>query len=320
MGQFEDLTGREFGRWKVLERGENYRSGATWVCECQCPLKTVKTVTAGNLRSGGSTNCGCKRNETLTRIKTKHGRSYGRAEYGSWQSMKKRCFKETDKSYPDYGGRGITVCDRWLGDDGFVNFLADLGDRPTPTSTLERKDVNGNYCPENCCWIERREQNKNRRATRWVKTKNGQEKRVADFAVESGVSNGAMHYRLKIGMPPEEAANKPVQIRHYKFLYRGEWKTPKELEAVAGVSAEVIKQRIRAYKWSVERATETPVGLKGKPPEAVVFRGVEIRLDALVALFGIPLDVLHDRLFRFKWSLEKSVSEPVELQCGSVPK
>jgi hypothetical protein len=172
MGALLDLTAQRFGRLLVVERGENRGCGVTWRCQCACGTEHV--ARAGHLRSGRTQSCGClplgpeHRARAAVRA-TKHGhaaRGKRSPEYSSWSGMVGRCTNPRVDSYPDYGGRGITICDRWrFGEDGkygFECFLADMGPR-MDDHTLDRIEVNGNYDPVNCRWATRSEQNRNQR-------------------------------------------------------------------------------------------------------------------------------------------------------------
>jgi NUMOD3 motif len=155
-----DLTGRRFGRWTVVERAQNNKHGqCCWVCECECG--TAAAIAGSNLRRGGSLSCGCLQREKTSARNWKHGGSKT-AEYRTWARMKERCYNPNNKSFADYGGRGIKVCDRWR--DNFVNFLADVGKRPLGKSLDRRPDNNGNYEPSNVRWGSRKQQNTNQRS------------------------------------------------------------------------------------------------------------------------------------------------------------
>jgi hypothetical protein len=154
----EDLSGRVFGYLTVLSYegrlGTDRRPA--WKCVCKCGNE--KVTTAKRLKSGGTTSCGCKQLEAIRRTATKHG-GHGTREYGTWMAMRRRCLDRGNVAWKHYGGRGITICERW---DRFENFLDDMGLCP-PGLTIDRKDVNGNYEPGNCHWATDEEQRLNKR-------------------------------------------------------------------------------------------------------------------------------------------------------------
>jgi hypothetical protein len=140
---------------------------------------------------------------------TKHG-DYGSPEYASWSGAKNRCRNKQDKQYHRYGGRGITMCDRWLDpENGYSNFLSDMGRRPTAKHSLDRIDVNGNYCPENCRWATVVEQNRNMRTNKKV-TYQGKTQCISAWAEEYGIAASVLCYRIKAGWEIQRALQRPV--------------------------------------------------------------------------------------------------------------
>lgn len=163
--KFEDISGRKFGAWSVIEKSHSTRGGLVYKCICQCG--TEKLIFKGNLCSGKTKSCGCLKGKTIAETRKTHGhsRSIGKKAsrvYNAWSSMLTRCKNSNTQSFHNYGGRGISVCDRWL---VFENFLADMGE-PESGQSLDRINFNGNYEPSNCRWADDKTQTRNRRNTK----------------------------------------------------------------------------------------------------------------------------------------------------------
>lgn len=162
-----DLVGKQFGKLTVIEKTQSKKypsggGGVVYLCLCECGNK--KEILAGNLRSGHTTSCGCVQNQTRATIHTKHGASNHRL-HNIWTDMKQRCYNPKAKSFKDYGGRGIAICDEWK--DNFQAFYDwAMANSYSDDLTIDRKDVDGNYCPENCRWATKKEQRHNRRDTK----------------------------------------------------------------------------------------------------------------------------------------------------------
>lgn len=152
----KDLSGFSFGRLVVLGRGQDISGRVSWRCQCSCG--SIVEVRSYSLQNGDSKSCGCLRSEVTASTKTVHG-GYGSREHRSWSHMLSRVRDPKHHQFKDYGGRGISVCERWL---SFENFLEDMGPRPLGR-TLDREDVNGNYEPGNCRWATPLEQALNKR-------------------------------------------------------------------------------------------------------------------------------------------------------------
>lgn len=192
------MIGKKFGRLTAIATAR-FAPKPSYRCRCECGRETV--VMRYQLRSGSVASCGCLRRETSARqgrANTVHGMRYS-PEYRSWTSMKKRCLNKNCEDWPRYGGRGITVCHRWM---TFQNFLADMGPRPTGM-TIDRIDVDGNYEPGNCRWAANLVQGANRRNTKWI-THDGVTDSTRGWARRIGISQPGLVYRLGT-MPVDQA-------------------------------------------------------------------------------------------------------------------
>jgi hypothetical protein len=129
--------------------------------------------------------------------------------YRSWVNMLQRCDDQRHKSFKDYGARGITICERWR---VFGNFLADMGERPAPGMTLERRDNDKGYSPDNCEWADKQRQSANRRSCIYLDI-NGERKTISEWARHFGVNKGALFSRIYMGWAPERAVSTPIDRR-----------------------------------------------------------------------------------------------------------
>ena len=158
-------VGEKYGRLTVLEYSPKSGDKAARIrCQCQCGAETQ--VSPRLLKNGNTQSCGCLRAEMASTLAVRTMATHGLSKhplYQTWNSMLKRCYQPGVRNYADYGGRGIEVCQRWRGPDGVQNFISDMGPKPTPGHTLERKDNDGHYEPGNCCWATDEEQQRNRR-------------------------------------------------------------------------------------------------------------------------------------------------------------
>lgn len=209
----EDLTGRVFKELTVLRELDERRSGKRmWECKCTCG--NLAKASTGALNSGTCYRCLECALKATARSKITHGATVGKAATGKstylyrcWLNMKQRCLKPDNPGYVNYGGRGISICDRWL---EFANFAADMGD-PPPGGMLERRDNNGDYCPENCEWATRLEQNRNRRNVIEVEI-NGVTDTLWGWSDRSGLPKQILYVRYHRGDRGEDLL-RPVNQR-----------------------------------------------------------------------------------------------------------
>lgn len=191
-----DLTGQQFGRLTVMRAdGQTTKGEIRWACRCACG--GTKTVRAGHLKRGIVASCGCYRKEWATARMSTHRRSQTQV-HRTWRNMRERCQNPRSKNYPSYGGRGITVCERW---QAFENFYADMGDPPSPQHSIDRIDNDRGYEPGNCRWTTMDVQGKNRRRVIRIDF-DGRCLTLKEWGVELGLSWVAIRERHRNGEVP----------------------------------------------------------------------------------------------------------------------
>lgn len=211
----QDLEGRVFGRLTVLGVSDktDRRCGA-WKCKCRCLCGRIAVVRRSYLTSGNTKSCGClgQENRDLGRQAAIRHHQSGTKEYAIWANMLTRCRTPTHHAWKDYGGRGITVCERWT---TFDNFIADMGPRPSSKHSLDRTENDEGYGPDNCRWSTRREQALNRRNTIKI-TFRGETRPVCDWEDILGLPRAIIYTRLKhMGWSVEKACTQPLRsYRH----------------------------------------------------------------------------------------------------------
>lgn len=214
--------GKKYGRLTILSvdstqpriiKGRQF--GYRYYLRCKCECGNEKTISHLDILSGHTKSCGCILKESLVKQNFKHGHTSGGKlshEWSSWRAMINRCYDHTSSAWLRYGAIGISVCDMWRGKDGFINFLKDMGDKPTPSHTIDRIDGTKHYCKENCRWATKITQNNNQKSNRKVrwgeKTYNiSQLMRKLNIYTTSGV----YYSRLDRGWSVEDTFNTPIK-------------------------------------------------------------------------------------------------------------
>lgn len=186
----KNLLGIRFGRLVVLSyAGFNNHKKSAWNCICDCG--TERTVDALSLLSSNTKSCGC--------LKITHGLTRGckgkmPPEYNAWKGARRRCTDSEDVQFHNYGGRGIKMCQRWM--ESYANFLSDMGPKPDPSYTIERKNSNGDYEPSNCKWATTSEQARNRSTNVRISC-GGMTKCIADWEIFFSLKKHALRGKTK---------------------------------------------------------------------------------------------------------------------------
>lgn len=240
MGKFIELTGQRFGRLTVIERDTSRpkSGGVFWLCKCDCGNAT--SVRSKDLRRGFTKSCGKHHKGHVT-----HGLSKTKT-HKVWFDMRGRCYNPKKDRYPNYGGRGITVCDEWAGSDGFkafYDYVSKLEHFGEEGYSLDRIDVNGNYEPGNVRWATDAQQKRNRTDNHYIDI-NGEKMILADVAQAAGVTKKTIYDRLAKGATPDQLLRK-CRINSLLVDVDGKLMTVKEIAAIAGAHKSTIMNRIK---------------------------------------------------------------------------
>lgn len=263
MGAKEDLTGRRIGRLTVISETDERRSGSVvWLCKCDCG--TYKRISANGLRSGRVLSCGCYNKE---KDRT-HGLTHTRL-YRIWDSMVSRCSNPNEPEYKNYGGRGITFCEEWRDFGKFYEWAYANGydeNAKRGDCTIDRIDVNGNYEPSNCRWVDMKVQCRNRRNNVVIEC-DGEKHCLSEWAEILGVPYQQLSSRYRRGWSPYEILHgreRVIPTETYRnratnrlLTYKGETHCAVEWAEILGMNVNTIRGRLHRG-WSDERTLATP--------------------------------------------------------------
>lgn len=202
-----DIAGNKFGRWFVIKRDGKIGESSAFLCVCDCG--TIRRVRGPLLARGLTLSCGCLGREILGNNARKHGR-HTHHLYRTWVAMRDRCRRETHDAYHRYGGRGISVCERW---NDFALFLHDVEQSWSAGLTLDRIDPNGNYEPGNIRWATAQQQAQNKAGARTI-SHDGKSLTIREWANIAGITPAALRSRLTKGWPVDKALSTgPLRFR-----------------------------------------------------------------------------------------------------------
>lgn len=238
-------------------------------------------------------------------------------EYQSYNNMKGRCLNPKIEEWKHYGGRGITICERWLA--GFRYFLKDMGPKPTKKHTLERIDNSKGYSPDNCKWATRKEQAQNTRRNRLL-TFNGDTKCMQEWADELGLNYITIHSRLSKGWTIEEALSTSRKEGHRSrskiITFQGKTATLPEWSEIIGIHTDTLYYRLK-HGWTVENTLTIPPGEgeyiqknERRNLKKITFQGKTLSISKWAKETGLSNSTIEGRLAN-NWSIENTLTTPL---------
>ena len=298
MGKLIDLTGQKFGRLtiiKVSHRDKNRQYH--WVCKCKCGNE--KIVLGNCLKNGTTRSCGCYNQEKRIERMTKHGKTDTRL-FIIWRNMKNRCYNPKNNAYKSYGNRGITVCNEWQEFKPFYDWAINNG--YTDDLTIDRIDVNGNYEPSNCRWVDKKVQANNRQYNRLVTYKN-ETHTVTEWAEKLKIKEHTIYARLNKGMTDEEALEF-IDTRDHLVTYMGKTQTVTQWSEELNINVKTLYTRFERG-WSPEKAFK-----QGRQNEReVTLNGKTQSLTKWASELGLNHNTVTSRIYK-GWSIERALTTP----------
>jgi len=317
----ENLVGMVFGKLTILEvfkKKTTDKQGRRRFCRCLCECGSIVDMELYSVKKGRSTSCGCNKCNSVDPNVT--SRNFP-SEYNAWNHAKDRCYNPNSDGYPFYGLKGTKVCDRWLEERGFENFLLDMGEKPEPKKDYEidRISNEGNYCPENCRWVTSEEQSKNRDNIIHY-TWEGKTLTLREWAEEKNIKLATLQTRYHTDHKRGEELFAPTRKRKTErnlkdiyIEYNGERRSIPEWSLYTGIDPRTIAWRYDA-KWSPEDILTTPLmeRLDAGSIKNIILthNGMSLTLGQWAEYLGKNYDTLKNR-YLSKMSVEQILSDEV---------
>jgi len=255
----EEEIGKRYGRLTVVEFShyKELKKGTLKIYKCMCDCGKQCCISRTSLRVGNTKSCGCLQQDMASSSSTKHGLARKCPEYTSWMQMKARCLNAKHKSWPWYGGRGITIANEWI--DDFKLFFSYVGPKPSPKHSIDRINNNGNYEPGNVRWATSSAQNSNKRSNRIISF-NGKSQTLSQWARDLGINQATLGERIdERGWSIDDALSHgpvcPIKLEH-----AGQLMTARQWAELKGINYSTLKSRLNSGKWGVSEAIETKCG------------------------------------------------------------
>lgn len=252
--KYKDYTNKKFNNLRAIKFVKRERNVTFWMFKCDCGNETVLNI--NGVVNGHIKNCGCKRSIRCKKSATDHGLSDTRL-YRIFRGMKTRCYNANSKDYNRYRARGINICKEWL--ENFTNFYNwSMSNGYKDDLTIDRIDFNGNYCPDNCRWVDLKIQNNNRCSNKFI-TFDNKTYTISEWSEIINIPRKILEYRLRNFDSIDKAFKTSIRHRNTGILYNNKIHSLKEWSEILNIKYSVLIQRINTLKWPVEKAFSTPL-------------------------------------------------------------